>query len=171
MSVFSEVIYRWLFISLIVLICFFVLKAIVLKGFLDSRKQATLGSIFSKKSYFFTPAERKFYSVLVEAVGDEVIVFGQCRVADLIDVDSKKYFGAFNRIKSKHVDFVLVEKSDFSLLCAIELDDKSHRRFDRVKRDKFLDDLFAQVGLPLFRFKVRSEYSVRDIQEGLGIGM
>ena len=138
-------------------------------GLTGKGKQAIADIPYSKKSYFFSPAEKKFYDVLVEAVGDEVAVFGQCRVADLIEVDAKKHFGGFNRIKSKHVDFVLVEKVDGALLCAIELDDKSHQKRDRVKRDAFLDQVFAQVELPLFRFKVKREYSIVDIQKGLGI--
>jgi hypothetical protein len=39
----------------------------------------------------------------MEAVGPEFMVFSKCRVLDLLDVDFQKYFGAFNRIKSKQV--------------------------------------------------------------------
>ena len=142
-----------------------------LKGGLGGIEPAVPEGVYFRKEFILTPAEKKFYDVLVDAVGDDVAVFGQCRVADLIHVDSKKHFGAFNKIKSKHVDFVLMEKSDGALLCAIELDDKSHRRKDRIKRDEFLDDIFKQVGLPLFRFKVRSGYTKQDIMNGLGIGV
>lgn len=141
----------------------------LLKGGLGGIEPAVPEGVYFRKEFILTPAEKKFYDVLVEAVGHEVAVFGQCRVADLIHVDSKKHFGAFNKIKSKHVDFVLMEKSDGALLCAIELDDKSHRRKDRFKRDEFLDDIFKQVGLPLFRFKVKSGYTKQDILKGMGI--
>jgi len=167
-----EVIYRSFSIVLIILFCVVVLKFFVLKGlsgWLVKDKNVVADFPYFKKTYFFTPTEKKFFDVLVEAVGDEVVVFSQCRVADLIDVDSKKHFGAFNRIKSKHIDFVLVEKVSAALLCAIELDDKSHARKDRVKRDKFLDQVFAQVELPLFRFRAQNEYSVADIRKGLGV--
>ena len=147
----------------------YALKVLFVRGLSWLMKGGLGDNRFTVKLASKSPYTRKFYGVLVEAVGDEVIVFGQCRVADLINVNSKQNFGAFNRIKSKHVDFVLVQKSDWSLLCAIELDDKSHRRYDRMKRDNFLDDLFEQVGLPLFRFTVKKEYSVKDIHKGLGI--
>ena len=62
---------------------------------------------YSKKTQFFSVAERNFYDALMEAVGPEFMVFSKCRVLDLLDVDFQKYFGAFNRIKSKQVDLGL----------------------------------------------------------------
>lgn len=67
---------------------------------------------YSKRTTFFSVAERRFYDALVEAVGQEFMVFSKCRVVDLLDVDLQKYFGAFNRIKFKQVDFVIVRKGD-----------------------------------------------------------
>ena len=54
---------------------------------------------YSKRTTFFSVAERRFYDALVEAVGPEFMVFSKCRVLDLLDVDFRKYFGAFNRIR------------------------------------------------------------------------
>jgi len=172
MSPLAEVIVKGFSLLLLVMFGITVLQLVFSKGFSwfkEGGKPVVPIQPYSKVEYFFTPAEKKFFDVLVEAAGNEVVVLSKCRVADLIDVDAQKHFGPFNRIKSKHIDFVLVEKSDGALLCAIELDDKSHQRKKRVERDQFLDEVFAQVELPLFRFKVKREYSVADIHKGLGM--
>ena len=43
--------------------------------------------------------------------------------------DRLKYF---NWISQKHVDFVLCDKDTMQILCAVELDDRSHERFRTV---------------------------------------
>ena len=120
---------------------------------------------YSKRTTFFSVAERRFYDALVEAVGPEFMVFSKCRVLDLLDVDFRKYFGAFNRIKSKQADFVVVRKGDGGLVCAIALGKNLHERFD--KESLFLDDAFSAAGLPLIRFEMQEVYSVSEIQKAL----
>jgi len=120
---------------------------------------------YSKKTNFFSVAERKFYDALVEAVGQEFMVFSKCSVVDLLDVDFQKYFRAFNRIKFKRVDFVIVRKGDGAMVCAIELGENLHERFD--KESLFLDDAFSAAGLPLIRFEVQEVFSVSEIQKAL----
>jgi hypothetical protein len=151
---------------IIILICIGIGKYLYYAS-IGAAKKTGIDFPYFKKPQFFTAAEKKFYDILIRAVDQEFVVFSKCRVADLIGVDSKKHFGAFNRIKSKHIDFVIVRKSDGGLICGIELDDSSHKRWDRVKRDLFLDEVFATVDLPLFRFKVQKVYSVSDIQKAL----
>lgn len=120
---------------------------------------------YSKKEQFFSVAERKFYDALVEAVGPEFMVFSKCRVADLLEVDFQKHFAVFKRIKSKHVDFVVVRKGNDEVACAIELGGELHERFD--KENLFLDEAFAAAGLPLIRFEIQPVYSVLEIQKAL----
>ncbi|MDD5369401.1 MAG: DUF2726 domain-containing protein, partial [Anaerolineaceae bacterium] len=50
---------------------------------------------------------------------------------------------------------------------AIELDDRSHERADRVERDEFVDQVFAAANLPLVRIPARAGYSAHDIQTTL----
>ena len=120
---------------------------------------------YSKKTQFFSNAERRFYDALVEAVGPEFMVFTKCRVADLLEVDFQKHFSAFNRIKTLQVDFVVVRKGDGSVACAIELDDELHERYG--KENVFKDEVFSAAGLPLVRFEVQPVYSVVEMQKAL----
>ena len=120
---------------------------------------------YSKKTQFFSVAERNFYDALMEAVGPEFMVFSKCRVLDLLDVDFQKYFGAFNRIKSKQVVFMVVRKGDGGLACAIALAGELHERFG--KESLFLDEVFSTAGLTLIRFEFQEVYSVSEIQKAL----
>lgn len=55
-----------------------------------------------------------------------------------------------NRIDRKRIDFVLVDAM-CRPLCAIELDDASHKRADRRARDRELEAVLAHIGLRLVR--------------------
>ena len=114
-----------------------------------------------------TAAEQRFYEALDEAVDGRLMILSKVRVADLLSVTSESRsarYRVFRSIASKHVDFVLVEARDLRPLAAIELDDSTHRRRDRRKRDELLDDLFAKAKLPLLRFKTASTYNPRSIE-------
>lgn len=131
------------------------------------------GSKYKQTQSLFTNAERQFLFVLDEAVGPEFRVFAKVRVADLVEVkgisssNKKAFFSAFSQIGMKHIDYVVVSKATLKVLVLIELDDRSHMLSPRIKRDKFLDELFASVKLPLVRIKVSGKYSVPAIQSSL----
>jgi Protein of unknown function (DUF2726) len=113
-----------------------------------------------------TLAEQKFYQALDEAINGRLMILAKIRIADLLSLTSKSQsarYRVFRSISCKHVDFVLVEASNLRPLVAIELDDSSHQRADRRKRDQFLDDLFDKAEFPLLRFKTASWYSPRSI--------
>src|SRR5438132_10066438 len=61
----------------------------------------------------FTPAERSFFGILSQVVGDRYVIFGKIRLADTIKPQSglsqPQRYSALNRITSKHVDFTLCD--------------------------------------------------------------
>ena len=72
------------------------------------------------------------------------------RLADVINCsgeDWKQGFGG--RISQKHLDFVIADAASTAILLAIELDDQSHKRADRVARDDFLDRAMTAANVPL----------------------
>jgi uncharacterized protein DUF2726 len=118
-----------------------------------------------------TPAEQRFYEVLDEAIDGRLMIMSKVRVADLLNVTSERppaRHRVFRSIACKHVDFVLVEAQNLRPLAAIELDDSTHQRADRRKRDELLDDLFEKADFPLLRFKTSSIYSPRSIEAQVG---
>ena len=117
------------------------------------------GFPYVQNGSLFTPAERVFLGVLARAAGDEFLVFGKVRLADLLQprpgLPRQQFFRALNRITSKHVDFVLCDPESLAPVAAIELDDRSHRQPLRQERDRFVEGAFAAAGLPLLRFPVQ----------------
>jgi hypothetical protein len=117
----------------------------------------------------FSPAERSFLGVLDQAVGPEHRVFGKVRVADVAAVKpglgNSARQGALNRIAAKHFDFVVCRASDFTVLCAVELNDQSHSSRRAVARDDLLASVCQAIDLPLLTVPAKQAYSLHDVRE------
>lgn len=50
-------------------------------------------------------------------------------------------------------------------LFAVELDDRSHARADRVERDEFVNDVFEAAGLALLHIAVRAAYDTGELAQ------
>ncbi len=126
---------------------------------------------YKRAEFLFTPAERIFYKHLVKAVDGEHLVFGKVRVADLITIKgkygSKSSMRDLAKVAQKHVDFCLCHPETLAVVCAIELNDKSHERTDRKSRDGFLDKIFKDVGLPIVWIKTQSSYNLIEIRQAI----
>ncbi|EAA3563568.1 hypothetical protein DOY84_23130, partial [Shigella sonnei] len=57
----------------------------------------------------------------------------------------------FRMVSQWHVDVVIVELRSFSIVAAVELDDASHLRPERRRRDILLEEVLRQAGIPLLR--------------------
>jgi hypothetical protein len=107
---------------------------------------------YRRKDYLLTVAERKFYDVLIRVVEENNwVLFSKVRLEDLlwIPANTENRFGLRNRIKSRHIDFVICDKENIRPLIAIELDDSSHKREDRIDRDEKVGHILKDAGLPL----------------------
>lgn len=146
-----------------------VIAALVLAKILQGIKSTATGYPYQKKKALFTPAERSFLGVLHQAVGDSAHIFGKVRVADVVEPKKGMSRGdrqrAFNKISSKHFDFILCRKDDLSVACAIELDDRSHRSKNRQQRDEFLQGVCKAAGIPLVQVPAKSGYAVGDVRQ------
>ena len=118
-----------------------------------------------------SPAERAFFVALQRAVGGEFQMFAKVRVGDLLQVragvEGKRRFAAFGRISSKHADFVACDPRTFAVVGVIELDDRSHEREDRRRRDEFFDAAMRVAGVPVLRVAVQRTYEVRELREAV----
>lgn len=120
-----------------------------------------------RRADFLTPSESKFFIALRDSVAGRASILAKVRLSDLAEPilrrNDKGYIGMFHHISSKHVDFLLC---DFACrpLCAIELDDSSHNLPSRVSRDKSVDSVFADIGLPLFHVRAKASYVQADFK-------
>lgn len=107
-----------------------------------------------------TDTEQFFYTILLnEARKRNLHVCPKVRLEDIICVtdteDKNKYRGY---IKSRHVDFVLIDEY-YETVAAIELDDPSHNTEKAAKIDEFKNELFDTVEIPLIRINVEDNYA------------
>lgn len=122
------------------------------------------------KNAIFSPAERSFWGVLTLATSDGAVVFGKVRIADILEPHKRlsggEWQSAFNKISSKHFDFVICNSEDLAVISVVELDDKSHNWKKQALRDEFIQGICEGAGLKLHRFKASDSYSlsyVRDV--------
>lgn len=146
-----------------------VLIVIILFLLIANKKSNSTDSCFSytQVDTLFTPAERSFYGVLRQVIGTEAEVFAKVRVADVLMPEKGQgrsgWQTAFNKISRKHFDFLVCNRDDLSILCAVELDDKSHQKKSRKERDAFLSSACLSAGVPLVNVRAQASYNVSEI--------
>lgn len=115
----------------------------------------------------FTATEARFLQVLREAV-PQLDVYGKVRLEDVVQVrgglSQSERQSARNRIKSRHLDFVITDPASTRVLCAVELDDASHSTARARHGDSLKDGALAAAGVPLVRMRVESSYDVLDVR-------
>jgi hypothetical protein len=130
-------------------------------------KKADSDCPYQKNGNLFSAAERSFLGVLEQAAGKDIRVFGKVRVADVLspagNQEKSKWQSSFNKISGKHFDFLLCAAGDLSVLCAVELNDQSHRQKSRQARDDFLARACGAAGLPLISFPAQRDYVLSDV--------
>lgn len=115
-----------------------------------------------KKDYIMTLNESQFFDKLQNILGDKNYIFPQIHLSSIFNEKLKNgqdWEGARAHIEKKSVDYVVCDKSTKKILFAIELDDKSHEKPDRVARDKTVNELFSVVGIPLIRLTASDDIS------------
>lgn len=123
---------------------------------------------YKSNRYLMTRSENAFFSALQKAFGDHYLIFSKVRIADVLTPDyrnaTKVWWRAFVRISSKHVDFVLIDKRTRKITACVELDDASHRRLQRKKRDALVNAAFQSAQLPLLRIPAAKYYDTQHLQ-------
>lgn len=116
---------------------------------------------YSLKQSILSPAEKEFLSVLEQIIDNRYHIECQVQLSRIVRVnDSNEHFTNyhdFNKIKAKSIDFILFNKEQEPQL-AIELDDHTHSRIDRIKRDLFVNDVMKQINLPILHVRVAYPY-------------
>lgn len=131
--------------------------------------EENIGSYFKLRDYFFTNSEKPFFDELVRQAGERYIVLSKVRLEDVVTtakkIDYKEKGLKRNYIKSKHLDFVLVDKSSGKIVYVFELDGYSHNSEKQAKYDKIKDDILNSVVVRFARVRVGQNYEtvIRDI--------
>jgi ssDNA-binding Zn-finger/Zn-ribbon topoisomerase 1 len=155
-------------ISILAVVVVITIALAILRELLQGSRRVSKGFPYRKVKALFTPAERSFLGVLQHAVGNNATVFGKVRVADVVETAPhlkwRDQLRAFNKISAKHFDFLLCDKEDLSVACAIELDDASHNSKRRQERDEFLKGVCEAAGVPLIQIPAKSAYVISEVR-------
>lgn len=129
-----------------------------------------------KRKYSYTPkdsvmtlSEMNFFWKLQKVVGDRYFIFPQVHLSALLDhkVTGQHWQSAFYHVNAKSVDYVLCSKTTLQPIYAIELDDPSHDKPDRIARDIEVERIFQEARLPLVCFGDYKNLSDVDIAQAL----
>jgi len=128
-------------------------------------------SPYQRAGALLTPAELHFYRTLSRATSEHELVMVKVRIADVVGVTTpyqdKRFWKHFGPIASKHLDFVICDRNTFDVHFAVELDDRSHWEESRVERDRFVNQVLLDAGIPLVRFPVRRHYNAKEVRAAI----
>jgi hypothetical protein len=131
----------------------------------------TARTSYQKRDFLFSPEERFFFTALEQAVGENYEIFGKIPVGDILLArhpgsrnDARR---AFQEIGNRRFTFVLCSKTDLTVVCALQLEERS---FSGRKSRKLVDSLPAiceTAGLPLVRFEAGPLHDPQEIREAI----
>ena len=120
-----------------------------------------------------TPREQHFFRALLRHTSrTRWLLCPQVRVADIATLSShirprsRTWWQLFRMASQWHCDVVIVDIHTFAIVGAVELDDASHLKKHRIRRDILLEEVLRQAGIPLLRDR-DSERLVRRVGEFL----
>ena len=133
-------------------------------------KGAVDTGVYVSRKVLLTPAEVNFYHSLKNSIpAENYRIYAKVRMADIVDVrkglDRGQRSSAFNRIVSKHVDFLLCNPKTSAIYAVVELDDSSHQKAAQMEKDQFKDETFAACNIPLMRFPAKKAYDISEIRK------
>lgn len=90
----------------------------------------------------------------------ERIIYFNDTYVDWIEKNRKR-----NRIKSRSIDYTIVNGDNYNIICCVELDDYTHDYYIKQKQgDELKNMLFTKVNIPLIRIKPKNNY-INELKE------
>jgi hypothetical protein len=145
------------------------ITAVVATPFILSNKKKgkSISGNFVAIPHLTTKAEQNFYNQLYRKLPDGFSINCKVRLADLCKPKDPSNIVAFNKVARKHVDFVISDTQTNKVICAIELDDRSHNKADSVRRDNDKNYALKSAGIPIIRIKNTRRYGENALNQVL----
>ena len=111
------------------------------------------------KRSFFGRSELAFFGTLSTVLEHTpYTVFPNVRLNDIFVIGGEDKRSTNNRLRDKHVDFLIVTRDGYRPRLAIELDGASHEREVQQARDRVKDLVFRSAELTLLRLDARQTH-------------
>ncbi|WP_426575639.1 DUF2726 domain-containing protein (plasmid) [Xenorhabdus stockiae] len=121
----------------------------------DSKLHITNGYLTND---IMTKTELYVFNDIRKNLKNNYHLLSQVRLADIVKVNinlhktrTSEWHSLFNKISRRHCDFVVIDTNTGKTICAIELDDHTHRDDRRINRDMTINEIFKSAKIPLFR--------------------
>lgn len=121
---------------------------------------------YAVKDAFMSRPERELFARLNELVGKRFYVFPQVALVSLVN---KVAGGAYRNELFRIVDFALVDRRTHRPRLAIELNDASHKRSDRMERDEKVRCILERAGLPLLTVETSDMPDDRTLEKRIAV--
>ncbi len=153
--------YNFLPFAIFIIVILFITTS--LQSF-SSRKQQYR---YHAKKYIMTRSETDLYKKLSVSFADHYVIVPQVHLSSLFNekIKGQNWRAAFSHINGKSVDFVFLDRRTFEVICAIECDDYTHQRDDRIIRDDEVNRIFSDSELPLIRLDHTLRKTSSEISE------
>lgn len=146
--------------------CLFVVFALIKKAMGKNQKEKLYP--YQSKKWIMTKAEISFYHCLQSCLSaEEHCIFTKVRLEDIIGVKkgTENYNQFRNRIKSRHIDFVICQATTGEIQFTIELNDNSHNAPQRQQRDKFIKEALNAANIKNYEVTCQRTYNVDHIRK------
>lgn len=115
---------------------------------------------YLQRQSLLSRGERAFFQALHRAVRQQFGISIKTRLADIVQCPEDLWETSHGRrLCQKHIDFTLYDWHTLAVVAAIELDDASHDLPARKTRDRFVNEVFRTVDVPLIRIRAAYHYS------------
>ncbi len=126
------------------------------------------GACWTRQDTLMTDREIQFLQGLLRTVDlTRWYLCPQVRVADIVQVSarvpprSKDWWALFRMTSQWHCDVVIVERQSFRMVAVVELDDATHQKAQRQRRDIVFGEVMRQADIPLLRSRDSRELQNR----------
>jgi len=111
---------------------------------------------FYELQELLTPPEFKLFQIIDSSINKKkYYIIPQTSILSLLNIKFENNREAWNKVSNRRLDFLITDKN-FRPILAIELDDKSHEKPERQKRDLEVEEVLSGIGLKMIRFKMKA---------------
>jgi hypothetical protein len=123
---------------------------------------------YARSAHLFNPAERSFLQVLDRVVGDNARIFGKVRVADVVmpgeGLTGSHWKEAYHKVSRHRFDFLLCNRNDLSVICAIALDSGTPHLLGVSNQTAFLHEVCHAAGVPLIHVPATIASAIDEVR-------
>lgn len=147
-------------IILIMIIMILIITILIFKKKSKNKKDEQY-PFYAKKP--LSNPEQILYHRLTEALPDYIIL-AQVQLSRILGVKKGYNFNEWNnKINRMSIDFIVCLK-DSTIITAIELDDKSHEKTERIKADEKKNKALSDAGIKLIRWNTKKIPNIETIK-------